>query len=62
MTEVDRLMLSNKREWIMAHLLGLTEHEDMINKISGLAKRVHSLEKKTAELEEYINNPSGNRF
>jgi hypothetical protein len=26
-TELERLMLSNKREWQMAHLLGLIEHE-----------------------------------
>ncbi|MGH9983140.1 MAG: hypothetical protein ACRD8W_04195 [Nitrososphaeraceae archaeon] len=52
-TELERLMLSNKREWNMAHLLGLIEHEDMINKISELAKRVYELEKKMSRLEEY---------
>lgn len=56
LTELDRLILSNKREWIMAHLLGLTEHEDNVNKISELTKRVHALEMKTAELEEFFKN------
>jgi hypothetical protein len=52
LTELDRLRLENKKEWQMAHLLGLIEHEDMINKISDLAKRVYRLEKKTEGLDE----------
>jgi hypothetical protein len=45
LTELERLMLSNEREWQRAHLLGLIEHEDMINKLSELTKRVYQLEK-----------------
>jgi len=37
----------------MAHLLGIIEHEDNVNKISELTKRVYELERKTVELEEY---------
>jgi hypothetical protein len=29
LTELERLTLSNKKEWQMSHLLGLIEHEDM---------------------------------
>jgi hypothetical protein len=50
LTELDRLMLSNKKEWQMAHLLGLIEHEDMTLKISDLTKRVHELEKQQAAI------------
>jgi hypothetical protein len=53
LTELERLMLSNKREWQMSHLLGLIEHEDVTNKLSDLTKRIYRLEKKTAELYEY---------
>jgi hypothetical protein len=56
LTELERLMLSNKREWQMAHLLGLIESEDMINKISDLTQRVYQLEEQQqaiiARLEE----------
>ena len=45
LTDLERLMLSNKKEWQMAHLLGLIEHEDMITKISDLTRRVYRLEK-----------------
>ena len=42
----------------MAHLLGLIESEDMINKISDLTQRVYQLEKQqraiTARLEEGV--------
>ena len=44
LTELERLLLSNKKEWQMAHLLGLIEHEDFINKISELTERVCKLE------------------
>jgi hypothetical protein len=37
--------LENRKEWQMSHLLGLIEHEDMINKLSELTKRVYGLEK-----------------
>ena len=36
LTELERLMISNKKEWQMAHLLGLIEHENIINKLSEL--------------------------
>jgi hypothetical protein len=46
----------NKREWQMTYLLGLIGHEDMINKVSELTKRVFQLEKQlraiNARLEE----------
>lgn len=45
LTELDRLRLENKKEWQMAYLLGLIEHEDMITKISDLTRRVYRLEK-----------------
>jgi hypothetical protein len=51
LTELEKLMLSNKREWQMSHLLGLIEKEDMVNKLSGLTKRIRRLEE-AIELEE----------
>lgn len=48
---IERLMLSNKREWQMSHLLGLIENENMVNKLSGLTKRIRRLEE-AIELEE----------
>jgi hypothetical protein len=39
LTRMDRLEVQNKKNWYMAHLLGLIVHED-INKISDLTKRV----------------------
>jgi hypothetical protein len=35
----------------MAHLLGLIEHEDLVNKISELTERVNKLEQ-IAQIEE----------
>jgi hypothetical protein len=56
LTRMNRLEVQNKKNWYMAHLLGLIEHEDMVNKISDLTKRVYELEKQqqanTARLEE----------
>jgi hypothetical protein len=34
LTKMDRLEVKNKKNWYMAHILGLIEHEDIINKIS----------------------------
>jgi hypothetical protein len=45
LTRMNRLEVQNKKNWYMAHLLGLIEHEDMVNKISDLTKRVYELEK-----------------
>ena len=53
LTELDRLMLSNKKEWIMSHLLSLILEEENTNKFSELTKRVYEQERKTVELEEY---------
>lgn len=53
LTDLDRLRLENKKEWMMAHLLGLIEHEDTTNKFSELTNRVHQLEKRVCRLEEY---------
>jgi hypothetical protein len=36
LTELDRLRLENKKEWIMSHLLSLIEHGDIISKFSKL--------------------------
>jgi hypothetical protein len=44
LTIMDRLEAQNKKNWYMAHLLGLIEHEDMINKSSALTARIHELE------------------
>jgi hypothetical protein len=43
LTELERLMISNKKERQMVHLLGLIEHEDIINKLSELTERVYKL-------------------
>jgi hypothetical protein len=51
LTRMDRLEVQNKKNWYMAHLLGLIEHEDLINKISELTDRVNKLEQ-TAQIEE----------
>jgi hypothetical protein len=52
LTELERLMLSNKRERQMTHLLGLIEHEDMTNKLSEPTKRIQRLEKAIRVEEE----------
>jgi hypothetical protein len=44
LTELERLTLSNSKEWQMSHLLGLIEHEDTVNKLSDLTKRIHMME------------------
>jgi hypothetical protein len=36
LTDLDKLRLENKKEWQMAHLLELIEHEDITNKISDI--------------------------
>ena len=41
LTELDRLMLSNKKEWIMSHLLSLILEEENTNKFSELTKLVY---------------------
>jgi hypothetical protein len=53
LTELDRLMLSNKKEWSMLHLLSFIMHDETTNKFSELTKRIYRLEKKTAGLPEY---------
>ena len=50
LTELDRLMLENKREWNMSHLLSLIINEETTTKIRDLTKRVYQLEK-AAQLE-----------
>lgn len=52
-TELERLTLTNKREWNMAHLLLLITHEESLNTFSELTKRIHNLEQKVARLEEH---------
>lgn len=54
-TEVERLMISNKREWQMAHLLGLIEHEESLNKFSDLTNRIYKVEQRLNRLEDRIN-------
>ena len=53
LTELDRLMLSNEKEWNMSHLLFLIMREETTNKFSEVIKRIYRLEKRTAELAEY---------
>ena len=36
LTELDRLRLENKKEWIMSHLLSLIEHGGITSKFSKL--------------------------
>lgn len=45
LTELERLMLSNKKGMANVAFLGLIEHEDMTNKISELTRRVYQLKK-----------------
>jgi hypothetical protein len=52
LTELDRLTLSNRKEWQMSHLLGLIEHEDVTKKLSELTKRIYRLEKAIQVEEE----------
>jgi hypothetical protein len=54
LTELERLTLSNKKEWQMAHLLGLIIQQENTNKFSELTKRVYNLEKKVVQIEERI--------
>ena len=56
LTELDRLRLENKKEWIMSHLLGFIEHENSMKLISNLIQRVYELEKIVQALQDYINN------
>jgi hypothetical protein len=51
LTELERLTLSNRKEWQMSHLPGLIEHENLINKLIELTKRIHRLEE-LIEVEE----------
>ena len=44
---MDRLMLTNKKEWSMSHLLSLIQHEETTNKFSELKKRVYGIETDT---------------
>jgi hypothetical protein len=53
LTELDRLLLSNKKEWTMSHLLLLIMREETIIKFGELTKRIYRLEKKTAGMPEY---------
>jgi hypothetical protein len=50
LTDLDKLMLENKREWNMSHLLSLIINEETTLKIRDLTKRVYQLEK-AAQLE-----------
>jgi hypothetical protein len=58
LTELERLMLSNKKEWQLSHLLGLIEHADITNKLSDLTQRIYQLEKQqqaiVVRLEEEV--------
>ena len=45
LSELDRLRLENKREWIMSHLLNLIIEKELRDKITSLTKRVYKLEK-----------------
>ncbi len=51
LTKMDRLEVQNKKNWYMAHLLGLIEHEDFTNKLGELTERVNKLEK-AVQMEE----------
>ena len=51
LTRIDRLEVQNKKNWYMAHLLGLIEREDLVNKICELTERVTKLEQ-TAQIGE----------
>ena len=53
LTELDRLRLENKKEWIMSHLLSLIEYGDITSKFSKITKRIYRLEKKTVGPPEY---------
>lgn len=44
LTRMNRLEVQNKKNWYMAHLLGLIEHEDLIDKLGALTDRVNQLE------------------
>jgi hypothetical protein len=46
LTELDRLRLENKKEWIMSRMLGFIEHENTMNLLSSLTYRVYELEKR----------------
>jgi len=45
LTELNRIMLENKKQWQMRHLLGLIEHEESSNWLSDLTERIYRLEK-----------------
>lgn len=43
--ELDKIMLENKKQSQMRHLLGLIEHEESINRLSDLTAWIYRLEK-----------------
>jgi len=51
LTKMHRIEVQNKKNWYVAHLLSLIEHEDLINKISKLTGRVYRLEQ-AVQIEE----------
>lgn len=53
LTDLERVRMENKKDWIMSHMLSLIIDEKTTNKISELTKRVDRLEKKTAGRGRY---------
>jgi hypothetical protein len=45
LTELDRLRLENKKEWIMSHLFNLIIEKELRDRVTDLTRRVYRLEK-----------------
>lgn len=51
LSEMDKLTLTNKKEWTMSHLLNLIIEKELRDRIRELNKRLYRLEQ-TVELDE----------
>lgn len=45
LSDMDKLTLTNKKEWTMSHLLNLIIEQELRDKIIDLTKRIYRLEK-----------------
>ena len=45
LSDIDKLTLTNKKEWMMSRLLNLVIEQELRERITDLTKRVYRLEK-----------------
>lgn len=54
LSDMDKLTLTNKQEWMMSYLLNLIIEKELRDKIRELTKHVYRLEKVVQRLEVWI--------